>query len=333
MTLNQTPVPPSPTAGSFPLVSVHLISYNHRPFIEDALRSALEQNYENLEIVAGDDASTDGTAEVLRDYAARYPGRVVPVLAATNRGVTANCNATLRACQGKYIAFLAGDDLFVPGKIRAQVEWLEQDERRVLCAHDAVAFESETGRDTFRGSQFWPMKGGVGAADFVETGTMYGGLSIMVRASAVPSFGFDERLPVVSDWKFWIDCLASGGIYGYVPGVLARYRRHSGSVTAQSRLQEKRHRASFTDTLLTLSFVEAEHPHLLAAARIGRARLLYGEGVWLFTAGRMKEARRYLRAGARLDWRRWPKAFAWSVLSHLPAGLRGRLLEGTKERM
>jgi glycosyltransferase involved in cell wall biosynthesis len=333
MTLDSTPVSLSPPAGSLPLVSVHLISYNQRPFIEEALRSALEQDYENLEIVAGDDASTDGTAEVLRDYAARYPGRIVPVLAATNLGVTANCNATLQACRGKYIAFLAGDDLFMSGKIRAQVEWLEQDERRVLCAHDAVAFESETGRDTFLGSQFWPMKGGVGAADFVETGTMYGGLSIMVRASAVPPFGFDVRLPVVSDWKFWIDCLAAGGIYGYVPGVLARYRRHAASVTAQSRGQELRHRASLTDTLATLSFIEAEYPHLLSAARIGRARILYGEGVWQLTTGRMPDARRYLLAGARLDWRRWPKALTWWTLSHLPAGLRGRLLGGTKARM
>ena len=77
---------------SFKLVSVHLLVYNAERFIEEALDSILSQDYPNFEVIIGDDASTDGTVEILKRYHAQYPDRIKLLLNSVNMGVTNNCN-------------------------------------------------------------------------------------------------------------------------------------------------------------------------------------------------------------------------------------------------
>src|SRR5215218_8290049 len=112
-----------------PLVSVFVPCYNQELYVDDAIRSAVEQDYGDVEVLCGDDGSTDGTPDRIRDWAARHPGRVIPLLG-PHRGMTSNCNRIWQHVRGKYIFGHAGDDIFLPGKIRKQVDWLEQDERR-----------------------------------------------------------------------------------------------------------------------------------------------------------------------------------------------------------
>ena len=251
-----------------PLVSVHIIIYNMIEFIEETLTSALEQDYENLEVIASDDGSTDGTTEVIMDFARRYPGRLIPIVGARNVGHTGNCNRALQACRGKYVAFLGGDDVFLPGKVSAQVAWLEEDKERVLCYHDYEAFEHETNETLYHGSDHHPMVNGAGAGYALRKGCAWGALTVMVRASAIPTHGFDPHIRVVSDWVFWVDCLAAGGKYGFVDGIYARYRRHSRNISksATQVLQD--------DQFATLAVAESRYPTLLPSVRAGRARLI-----------------------------------------------------------
>ena len=107
-----------------PLVSISIITYNQKDFLRECIESALAQDYPHLEIVVADDGSKDGTHEMLHDYQARYPDKFVLRLAERNQGITANSNAAHFACTGKYIAWMGGDDLLLPGKIRRQVEFM-----------------------------------------------------------------------------------------------------------------------------------------------------------------------------------------------------------------
>src|SRR4051812_44955101 len=118
-----------------PKVSIHMISYNQRQFLPEAIESAVTQNYPNLEVVVADDASTDGSTEILLDYSQKYPGKVIAVLGEKNVGITGNSNRALARCSGELIAIMGSDDVLLPGKISAQVAWFEQDPRRVLCGH------------------------------------------------------------------------------------------------------------------------------------------------------------------------------------------------------
>lgn len=276
---------------SNPLVSVMLPTFNQVDYVAEAMSSALEQDYDPLQVVVADDGSTDGTIDLILEYAQRNPGRLVPLVNGPHLGITGNCNRSLRACQGKYIAFHAGDDVFLPGKIKRQVEWMEADARRVLCGHDVDVFEDLTGKTLFLTSKKLAMRYGKGAHTIVNN-VPFGGVSIMVRASAIPPYGFDERLSIISDRKLWIDCLASGGMYGYIKGVYARYRRHGNNTTNVANKVAREQ--IFVELLTMLALVEASYPHLIQACRKARANFLYRLGAQRLVDGDRKSARSYL---------------------------------------
>src|SRR4051812_13354310 len=121
-------------------VSVMMLCYNHEAFIEEAVVSAAEQDWDDLQIVVADDASTDRTPQLLRGLAERYPGRVRPLFQPRNVGVTANCNAAFAACTGDLVCFLGGDDLFLPGKVRHQARFMLDDPQCALSFHDVEVF-------------------------------------------------------------------------------------------------------------------------------------------------------------------------------------------------
>jgi len=217
-----------------PLVSVLIISYNQQEFIKEALVSALEQKYENLEVVVVDDASIDNTQHIITEVAKDYPeNRLKIIFNRNNLGITGNCNVALQHCNGEFIAFMGGDDVLLPDKIVQQVVWFLPDASRVLCGHD-VDWVDESGNFLdVSTSNLVPLVSGHGASRFIRNGTPYSATSIMVRKSRIPTYGFHPWLPVVSDWKLWIDVIRNDGVYGYVPSILAKYRRHTGNVTAK----------------------------------------------------------------------------------------------------
>lgn len=221
------------THKSEPKVSILVISYNQEDFIREALESALRQDYDNLEVVVADDASQDSTPAIIRELARRYPRRLKPIFNPHNIGITANSNIGLRQCSGEFIAFMGGDDVLLPGKIARQVEWFAQDYRRVLCGHDVEWIDERGAQLGILTSNLVPVHAGEGAARFIRFGTPYTAASVMVRRSRIPLYGFHPALPVVSDWKLWIDVIGTNGIYGYIPGIWAQYRRHRKNVTAK----------------------------------------------------------------------------------------------------
>jgi glycosyltransferase involved in cell wall biosynthesis len=304
-----------------PLVSVNLPCYNQIAYVDEAIRSAVEQDYDNLEVLCGDDGSIDGTDDRIREWAARYPGRVVPVLG-PHVGITANCNRIFQHIRGKYVFGHAGDDVFLPGKIRAQVDWLEEDERRVMCGHAAEAFSAVTGERLYVTTDMRPLVRGHGAKRMLDEFGLFPDISVAARRSAYPANGYDERVGLVSAFKLNVDILASGGEYGYVDGVLARYRVHPESISQRSRTDPAMHRDFLEGYLTALAITEANHPHLAGGCRKARARLLFAEGRWRQARNDDDAARGYFAAAARDDFALSWKAIAACALTYAPASLR-----------
>ena len=98
-----------------PKVSVIVPIYNQLDFIRETVESVLAQDHPNIELVLSDDGSTDGTTDVLREYAEREPGRVKLVASEQNTGIAGAFNRALDAHTGDYIAWLGGDDVMLPG--------------------------------------------------------------------------------------------------------------------------------------------------------------------------------------------------------------------------
>ena len=112
-----------------PLVSVCMTTYNHEAYIRQAIEGVLAQQTSfGVELVLGEDGSTDGTAAVCREYAQRFPDRVRVVGGGENVGWRANYRRTFDACRGKYVAYCDGDDWWDdPLKLQTQVGLLEND--------------------------------------------------------------------------------------------------------------------------------------------------------------------------------------------------------------
>ena len=125
-----------------PLVSVCMTTYNHEAYLRRAIESVLEQQTSfGVEIVLGEDCSTDGTRALCEAYAARYPERIRLVTSAENVGWRANYRRTFEACRGRYVAYLDGDDWWCdPHKLQRQVERLEADPACGMCYTAASNF-------------------------------------------------------------------------------------------------------------------------------------------------------------------------------------------------
>jgi glycosyltransferase involved in cell wall biosynthesis len=109
------------------LVSAAMITYNHAPYIAQAIEGVLQQKVNfPFELVIGEDCSTDGTREIVLEYQKKYPDIIRAITSDKNVGMKKNGYRTLKACRGKYIAFCEGDDYWHhPYKLQKQADYLE----------------------------------------------------------------------------------------------------------------------------------------------------------------------------------------------------------------
>ena len=131
-------------------VSVIVVAYNQEDTIARCLDSILSQRCSfNYEIVIGEDCSSDRTREICRDYASRYPDKIVLIENKSNKGVLTNYYDCLDKCRGEYVADLGGDDYWIDNfKLQDQAELLDSDPDTVLVHTDWKCFLEE--RRSFR---------------------------------------------------------------------------------------------------------------------------------------------------------------------------------------
>ena len=120
---------------SKPLVSVCMTAYNHAPYIARAIEGVLKQRTAfGVELIIGEDCSTDNTLATCREYAERYPDRIRLITAERNVGMRENYRRTALAAQGRYVAYCDGDDYWTDEeKLQRQVEALEADSAIGMC--------------------------------------------------------------------------------------------------------------------------------------------------------------------------------------------------------
>lgn len=126
-------------------VSVVVITYNHEKYISQALESVLMQKWTGTwEVLVGDDASADGTSQILKHYEEAYPELIRVCSNRQNQGASRNLYEMLCRAKGKYIALLEGDDYWTDSdKLRKQVEWLERHKEYSACTHECEIVDVE----------------------------------------------------------------------------------------------------------------------------------------------------------------------------------------------
>ena len=275
------------------LVSVVIPTYNQVEFVRETFDSVLAQNYPRIEIIITDDGSVDGTSDVIKEYAARYPGKIVPVLSDKNTGIAANFNRGLNKVRGEYIAWLGGDDMMFPEKIGKQVGLLQQRSDAVGCCHDAEVFESPSGRVLGTFSLLMNGKPGFkegGVELWFDASYFMLPSTVMVRSESVPAHGFDVRLKYANDWLLDIEIFRHGKCV-VLNEVLGRYRRHANNVTGDTRARKQGNE----DGMIALCIVDARYPELHALVKKRRAVFFLAAATSAFRDGDSKKFRDYLK--------------------------------------
>jgi glycosyltransferase involved in cell wall biosynthesis len=244
------------------LVSVICLSFNHEPFIADAVASVLNQSYGNIELIIVDDASTDGSREVIRELKSRHP-EIKILLKEENEGNCRAFNQGFAMSSGDFVVDLAADDAFLPDRIEKQVAGFERlgTDYGVLF-HDAV-YVSSTNKTEYH--HFTGPNPKV-TIDEIPTGKIYRQLlrkyliaapTMMIRRETLESIGgYDEKL-AYEDFDFWVRT-GQRWKYGYQDEVLTQIRLLDTSLSEQVKKKENR-LVSSTYTICLKAFILNKH--------------------------------------------------------------------------
>ena len=214
-------------------VSVTIITYNQKNFIRKAIDSALaQQTTFPIEILVGDDCSTDGTREIIQEYERNYPGKVIGVLQDRNLGMNGglNCLATLKQVKGEYYALMDGDDYWTdPLKLQKQADYLDAHPTYSTVFHNAlITYEDGTPSHVLNGPIMKP---------FYTVDDLIGEDEIWFMATSSTMFRKS-----ITEYPQWFKESSSGDIprlilkaklgpIGYIPDLMSVYRKNRGGAS------------------------------------------------------------------------------------------------------
>lgn len=208
-----------------PRVSVIVPVFNRPHYVREAIESALGQDCPGgLEVVVVDDGSTDGTPDVLRAF-----GGAIRVVRQDNAGPAHARNRGFREARGELLALLDSDDIWLPGKLRAQVAALDAEPDSCLVHSDVEEFfEGDPAR---RWRHRPPVLAGKVLRDLLRRNFVHTMTVVLRRAAAEETGGFDPAYPPCEDWDLWLR-LAGRWTFAGVAARLVRTRVHEGGISA-----------------------------------------------------------------------------------------------------
>ena len=133
-------------SNQMPLVSFVVLTYNQVHFVEDTLTGALSQDYPNLEIIVSDDASKDGTFDVLQDYMLRHTSDIIVRLNRneTNMGLVPHLNYVMRnLVHGEIVVLAGGDDISMPNRVRDSVAFFNSNSSVMVVTGQAIIIDKD----------------------------------------------------------------------------------------------------------------------------------------------------------------------------------------------
>lgn len=218
------------------MVSVIMLAYNHVDFIAQAVESVLKQKTDfEIELLIGDDASTDGTASILKEYQSRHPDIIKLFLRERNVGVSRNSYDLMRAAKGKYIACCEGDDYWLDEqKLKKQTDFLENNPDYSAVTNDCLVVNAD-GSTAKRQKIRWISTKREYTSDDFKGIFLPGHPSSVMRRNLFLDEDFDGSIiykasDMISDRTIALIWAAKGKIYR-MPEIMSSYRIHSESVT------------------------------------------------------------------------------------------------------
>lgn len=224
-----------------PVVSVHMLAYNHEPYIRQAIESVMAQKTDfEFELVIGEDCSKDKTRDICFEYQKRFPDKIrvlwwhenVTKYGGNERRVTVHC-------RGEFIAFCEGDDYWIdPLKLQKQVDVMRQYKKVHLCFCDSKGYYQERKElaDTWWGED-WGNSHVISGADFCTGQKRLITCSAMIRTNIVrcsyQRYEIFKWQLFLGDLQIWIAMNSFGDSF-YINEKMAVYRIHQEGVTKRN---------------------------------------------------------------------------------------------------
>ena len=211
-----------------PKVSVVVPAYNSARFIEETIRSVLDQTYQDFEIIVVDDGSTDTTAALVKAYGDR-----VRYVWQENQGPSAARNTGKRSACGEFIALLDADDLWCADFLETLVPVLGSDPElgAAYCGWQHIDAAGNPLPQTARPRRMSPRC----FREKLVWGNFLSVHAVLVRRTCYEQVGlFDESLSTHEDWDMWLR-MSTHYRFGAVPHVLAKYRLHDRNMSSNAQ--------------------------------------------------------------------------------------------------
>jgi glycosyltransferase involved in cell wall biosynthesis len=226
--------------------SVCIITYNHEPFIAQAIEGALmQQTSFPFEIVIGEDDSRDKTRQIVKEYAQRYPDKIRLFLNDRKNVIYINGRPTgrwnfvnvLKQARGKYIALCDGDDYWTdPTKLQKQVAFLEANPEYSGAFHETQAVLEDGTTKRYYGHDIADK---LLAEDTIALTSPFHTSSFVFRRDALEFPAWFSR--VASGDMALFSIVAAHGPLGKVPGVMSVYRIQPGGITSTPEAKRRHH--------------------------------------------------------------------------------------------
>lgn len=214
-----------------PLISVFIVTYNSQEFIIEALESVKSQTYQNIELIVSDDCSNDNTVSLVKKWLSDNTRRftwVEIIEASNNTGTSANYNRAVKACHGEWLKMLDGDDKLLPFCISDFVDYV------IHHPNAGVVFSKVVGFGDMENANKWPW---LNVKRFFDTFNSIQFRIILSNQNFLPSAsvflkknvwqstgGYNEDIPLIEDWPFWIKVLENGYKFDFLDKETACYR-------------------------------------------------------------------------------------------------------------
>ena len=218
-----------------PIVSIIIPTYNRAGMLKEAIDSVLAQDYSDFELIVVDDGSTDETPQILNCY-----GGKIKRICQRNQGVSAARNRGIAAASGGFMAFLDSDDLWLPGKLTIQAEFLRSTPAALICQTEEIWIRN--------GVRVNPRKRHRKYSGMIFERSLALCLvspsAVMVRRGLFDKFGlFDESLPACEDYDMWLRVSCRCPVYLINKPLIIKRGGHADQLSRQPALDKFRIRA------------------------------------------------------------------------------------------
>lgn len=213
-------------------VSVLMPTYNHANYISQSIDSFLQQCCDfDIELIVGDDCSTDGTREIVEGYVAKYPEKIILISSNTNRGLLRNYKSVIERAKGDYFAILESDDYWIDSqKLQKQIDFLERNKEYGLINTSYEVIDDlgiNIGRH--KGTSLTN-----GTYESLIWGNVIGAVTVCFSRELYEKYcNIDEYIRLefkTFDLPVWLSLSAHSKVYGFVD-VTAVYRKVITSIS------------------------------------------------------------------------------------------------------